>query len=102
MAAVKTLPVALVIITFMGWGMVTQLATMNTLIQMQVPDHLRGRVFSVYLWGLQGVGPFGSLIVGGLAQNLGVPTTALICGVVCLIAVGGIQFLNPALRKLSI
>ena len=32
---------------------------------------LSGRVFSVYLWALQGVAPFGSLLIGWLAQNWG-------------------------------
>ena len=39
-----------------------QLVTMNMLIQLMVPNELRGRVFSIYLWALQGVAPFGSLL----------------------------------------
>jgi hypothetical protein len=74
------------------------LATMNTLIQLDVPDELRGRVFSTYLWGLQGVAPFGSLVIGWMAQTWSVPTAALICGLVCLVAVGTIQFQHPEIR----
>jgi len=94
----RSTPVAAVIIAVMGWGSVTQLATMNTLVQTQVPDHLRGRVFSVYLWALQGVAPFGSLLIGWMTQAWGLPVTALICGVVSLAVVGGIQFFRPVVR----
>ena len=91
----------LVIIIFMGWGSVTQLATMNTLIQLQVPDNLRGRVFSIYLWALQGVAPFGSLLVGWMTQTLGLSTTALICGFTSLLIIGGIQVFRPNVRQFA-
>lgn len=100
-SAVRTLPPALVLITFLGWGTVTQLATMNTLIQLEVPDFLRGRVFSAYLWALQGVAPFGSLVVGWMAQNLGVSATALIVGLICLAVIGAVQIRYPVVRRMT-
>jgi MFS family permease len=95
----RVVPVTLVLIVFIGWGTVTALATMNTLIQLEVPDHLRGRVFSTYLWALQGVAPFGSLFVGWMAQSWGVPLAALVCGLICLVVIAGIHFWNPQLSK---
>jgi len=89
----------MLIIALMGWGAVTQLATMNTLIQLQIPDALRGRVFSIYLWALQGVAPFGSLLVGWMTQELGLSTTALICGLISLSIIGGIQVFQPKVRQ---
>jgi MFS family permease len=100
-STVTTLPPALILISFLGWGTVTQLATMNTLIQLEVPDYLRGRVFSAYLWALQGIAPFGSLVVGWLAQSLGVPATALIAGLICLVVIGGLHLRYPVVRKLT-
>ena len=87
------------LLLLMGWGTVTQLVSMNTLIQLKVPDELRGRVFSIYLWALQGVAPFGSLVIGGIAQNWGVPLAALVGGVVSLLSIGGLHLLNPGVRK---
>ena len=87
--------IVMAIIAFMGWGSVTQLATMNTLIQLQVPDNLRGRVFSIYLWALQGITPFGSLLIGLMTQELGLSTTALLFGLVSLVIIGGIQLFRP-------
>ena len=87
--------IAMTIIAFMGWGSVTQLATMNTLIQLQVPDNLRGRVFSIYLWALQGITPFGSLLIGLMTQELGLSTTAPLFGLISLVIIGGIQLFRP-------
>ena len=69
--------ISLFLLMVIGWGTVTQLVSINTLIQIKVPDELRGRVFSIYLWALQGVAPFGSLLIGWLAQNWGVPRLLL-------------------------
>ena len=79
--------VAFILMTFIGWGIVTQLVNMNTLIQTEVPDHLRGRVFSVYFWGLQGVAPFGSIVIGGIAQTWSVPSAAIAGGTICLLGI---------------
>jgi MFS family permease len=90
--------IAYITFAVIGWGSVTHLAMMNIMIQLEVPDHLRGRVFSTYLWALQGVAPFGSLLIGWMAQTVGIPQTALICATTCLIAVGGLHMINPHLR----
>lgn len=93
------LNLSLILLVFIGWGMVTQLVAMNTLIQLIVPNGLRGRVFSVYLWALQGVAPFGSLLTGWLAQNWGVPFAALIGGLITLMSLGILHLLNPLVRR---
>lgn len=95
---VSHIGISLVLLLMIGWGTVTQLVTINTLIQLQVPDELRGRVFSVFLWALQGVAPFGSLLIGWLAQNWGVPFSALVGGIIALITIGSLHLLNPAVR----
>jgi MFS family permease len=83
--------VAFILVMFIGWGIVTQLVNMNTLIQTEVPDQLRGRVFSVYFWGLQGVAPFGSIVIGGIAQTWSVPAAATAGGIICLLGVAMIH-----------
>lgn len=99
LAFAHSLPVAVVLVSILGWATVTQFMMMNTLIQLDVPDELRGRVFSVYLWAQQGVAPFGSLFIGWLAQTAGVPPAALICGCVCLLVVLITQVKWPILRQ---
>ena len=93
------LPVAVALIAINGWATVSQLMMMNTLIQIDVPDVLRGRVYSVYLWAQQGVAPFGSLFIGWLAQAAGVPRAALVGGLVCLVLVVIAHARWPVLRQ---
>jgi MFS family permease len=96
---VRTPILAYILLIFVGWGMVTQLSLMNVLIQVQVPNSLRGRVFSTYLWAIQGVAPFGSLLIGWLAQTWGVPRTMLACGIIILAILSGMHFSTPSVRK---
>ncbi|MCL4270938.1 MAG: MFS transporter [Anaerolineales bacterium] len=78
---------ALLLLIFIGWGTVVQLVSMNTTIQIRVPNELRGRVFSIYFWALQGVAPFGSILVGWVAQGWDVQTAIVLGGTTCLIGI---------------
>lgn len=84
---------ALILLTLIGWGTVTQLVTMNTIIQTRVPDGLRGRVFSIYFWALQGVAPFGSIFIGWIAQTWNVPAAAVVGGTICLLSVLAVRLI---------
>jgi MFS family permease len=76
-----------------GWGSVTQNNNANQILQLTVPRAYRARVFSTYLFALQGVTPFGSLLAGAIAQYYGAPAFALMSGALCLaMAVGGNLF----------
>ena len=86
-------PIALALLIFIGWGTVTQLVTMNTMIQTRVPNGLRGRVFSIYFWALQGVAPFGSIVTGWIAQNWNVPTAIVVGGTACLLGVLAVRLI---------
>ena len=98
-AFVHNVPIELALFVLIGWGSVITLACMNTMIQLEVPDHLRGRVFATYLWGLQGITPFGSLLVGWMAQTRDVLWTTLVCALICLLVIGAIQLFNPQIRE---
>ena len=87
------------ILTLFGWGTVTSLATSNTIIQLVVPDELRGRVISTYLWSLQGIMPFGSLLIGGIAQLWGPPLATLLSGLAYLTVYATINLKTPTVRR---
>ncbi|MFH2039047.1 MAG: MFS transporter [Chloroflexota bacterium] len=95
----KSIPLNYLLMVILGWAMVTQLALMNTLIQINIPDSLRGRVFSTYLWALQGVAPFGSLFIGWMAQTRGIPSAALVSGIACLVSVLSLHILKPSIVR---
>jgi predicted MFS family arabinose efflux permease len=67
-----------------GFCMMLQMASSNTLIQTMTPDHLRGRVMSVYSMMFMGMAPFGALMGGALADRLGAPVTVAMGGVACV------------------
>jgi MFS family permease len=74
----------------MGFSMMTQMASSNTLVQVMVPDRLRGRIMAVYSMMFMGMAPLGSLLYGALAEHLGAPHTLALGG--CVAIVGAILF----------
>jgi MFS family permease len=58
-----------------GFCMMLQMSSSNTLIQAMVPDQLRGRVMAMYAMVFMGLAPFGALFGGALANHLGAPRT---------------------------
>lgn len=56
-----------------GWSIVTAFSTLNSLVQENAPDALRGRVVSIYGLAFRGGMPLGSLAAGALVRALGAP-----------------------------
>ncbi len=82
-----------------GFSMMTQMSSSNTLIQAMVPDELRGRVMSVYSMMFMGMAPLGALLAGTLAGIMGAPYTVALGGAVCILG-SLIFFLRlPILRE---
>lgn len=73
-----------------GFSMMLQMSSSNTLIQAMVPDRLRGRVMAVYSMMFMGMAPVGALLAGSLANYLGAPLTVALGGAACI--VGSILF----------
>lgn len=76
---------SLVFLVPVGFSMMTQMSSSNTLVQAMIPDHLRGRVMSVYSMMFMGLAPFGALLAGTLAGYIGAAETVAIGGAVCII-----------------
>ncbi len=68
-----------------GFGSILMAATGNTTIQLAVPDHLRGRVMSVYTTVFSASVPIGGLAMGAIASAFGVPVAIAIGGVLTLV-----------------
>ncbi len=81
-----------------GFFMMSEMASSNTLIQTLIPDRMRGRVMSVYAMMFMGMAPIGALLAGTLATHIGAPATVAAGGVVCLL--GSLVFARklPGLR----
>ena len=88
--------------TVVSYGFVLCFATSNTLMQLHVPDHLRGRVMSIYTLMFIGTIPFGSLFAGWLAGLTNAPTTILLCAVISLLTTLVVAFRPGGLRDMSV
>ena len=75
-----------IFITFAGFGVMIQMAAVNTLLQTIVDDNKRGRIMSLYTMAFIGMSPFGSFIAGYLASKIGAPHTIQIGASLCLLA----------------
>ena len=53
----------------------------NTILQLGAPDHLRGRVVSLYLWAFAGLAPIGGLLAGWLCEIGGTQLSFAVAGV---------------------
>jgi MFS family permease len=62
----------------------------NTTLQLTAPDRLRGRVMGLYALAFAGMTPLGSLLIGTLAQHLGVRVACLVGGGLGLLAVAAL------------
>jgi MFS family permease len=86
MSLSSSFPISLVMMFIVGWGMIAMAATANTIIQLTVPDVLRGRVMSVHTTVFAGSTPFGGLFSGSLAAFAGAPWALAAGGVMALLA----------------
>jgi MFS family permease len=68
-----------------GFGMMVEMASSNTILQTMVDDDKRGRVMSLYVMAFMGMAPLGSLAGGSLANAIGAPYTLCVGGATCLL-----------------
>jgi MFS family permease len=92
---------ALIAMFFIGFGMVTQLSTANSLLQLNAPDHLRGRIMSLFSLIIIGAIPLGSMLYGSVAHYLG-PSRAITLGSLTAAAAAALILLrHPGLMHLD-
>ena len=100
-AVARVFWVSFAMLVLVGWSIITQLASSNTLIQSMVPDALRGRVMAVYSMMFMGMSPIGALVAGWIAERIGAPDTVVIGGAVCVVAAIVFNIRLPAMRGVA-
>ena len=80
-----TLYISIGLLVILGWGVMVTMSMMNTLVQILVPDELRGRVISVYTLMIMGMAPLGSLQIGTVAHKLGAPLAVQLSAIVFIL-----------------
>ena len=96
-----SLPLALIILVIAGMFQMFFLASTATMIQLLVPDELRGRVMSLYMLD-RGFMPAGALFAGAAAHFIGAPLTVAAMGAIVIVLTLIVAWRIPAIRSLEI
>ena len=99
LSAAPTLPVALVLLLFVGAASVSFTAISNTTLQLASAPNMRGRVMSLWLVAFQGSTPLGGPIIGWVCAWAGPRVGLGVGGVTCvLVALAALLFLRSRPR----
>ncbi len=86
---------SIVLMVFVGFGLLQSASAANTIIQSLVHDDKRARVMGYYTMAFFGAAPFGSLLAGVLAHRIGAPYTVLVSGACCVAGAVWFAFERP-------
>ncbi len=93
-------PFALVLAMLLGIGFMLTFTLINTLLQTQLVDEMRGRVLSLYTLTFFGFTPFGNLMIGSLSEWLGISQALVISATLSLVTTALVLLWLPSVRKL--
>ncbi len=96
LAFTRSLMVSGLVLFVSGFFQAVYMATNQSIIQLLVPDHLRGRVLSIWMlsWGLT---PLGLLPMAVVAETVGTPVAMVMGGVLSVLVVLGVMIWNQGL-----
>jgi MFS family permease len=87
LAFVRHVALAAVVLFLVGVMQIVFQNACNTIVQVTVPDELRGRVMGVYMMVFAGATPVGASLIGAVAEGAGVPAACLVGGGLALTGV---------------
>ena len=90
---------SLVLMIFVGFGLMQTSSASNTIVQALVSEDKRARVMSYYTMAFFGAAPFGSLLAGGLAHRIGAPHTVIVTGTLCIAGAIWFSVELPSVRR---
>ena len=89
-----------VLLFLSGAALLMTFSMTSSLVQLIVPDHLRGRVMSIYMVAFRGGMPLGSLAAGYAASLTSVPLVLAVNGVLILMVAGYFLIRSHGVREL--
>jgi MFS family permease len=87
---------ALAVFTGAGCLMAVNGIVANTMLQLEAPDRLRGRVMGFYSFVVLGMAPFGAFQAGWVSEHYGVRVSFALGGVACVLMAAAVGY---AVRK---
>jgi MFS family permease len=94
LAPQETLAVACVLLFAAGVSFTLWMANTQSILQLTTPDHLRGRVLSLWLFAFAGSAPLGGLVAGWLTEVGGTALTFSVGGIASLL-VAAVMLARP-------
>jgi len=87
-ANVQSLALAILLVIPTGFAYLAIAVSSNTQVQTLAEDQMLGRVMAFYAMGALGSPPLGALLLGSIADHIGVENAFMMAGGICLIAAG--------------
>lgn len=94
----QTVPLAMLFIFLVSWGVPTVLTTANGLLQIMAPPGMRGRLLAAYLIVSFGIQPISALVIGLVADRVGTANAMLISGSALILTALLMLARRPGLR----
>jgi MFS family permease len=100
-ATARSLPLGCLILLGIGLVQCVLQAVAATLVQINVPDRVRGRVMSLYMMLIVGAPKLAGMLLGAIAEPLGLPPALILFSVAAFVYVTGVHVFVPAVRQLD-
>jgi MFS family permease len=97
----KDMLLACLLVMAVGLTLLVLQSLTITLVQIHIPDRVRGRVMSLYSMLHAGSDTAGNLLIGGLAVYVGLPLALGLGGLAALVYTLGLSIIMPSLRRLD-
>jgi MFS family permease len=97
----KSMLLAGLLMVMVGLMLIIVQSLAVTLVHLGITDEVRGRVMSLYSMVHAGADTMSNVMVGGLAQGLGLPLALTIGGALALLATGILWLVMPSVRRLE-
>jgi MFS family permease len=96
---VDILWVAMILLALAGWADVVSAVFRSTILQVSLPDHLRGRLSAVQIAVVQGGPRLGDLEAGAVAQGVGTGFSVVSGGIACVVGAFLLASALPGFRN---
>jgi MFS family permease len=94
----RSLPLSILFLMLVGASNIAIRAVANTVVQMETPPDLLGRMLSLYFMD-KGLWSFGTLFIGSVAHVVGTPRAIAISGAACAVAATALLYQQRQARE---
>lgn len=97
----RSMVISLFLLVLIGGVIIAQFNLANGIIQTKVDERYRGRILSFYTFAFFAIFPIGSLWIGSVAENFGIPAAIIVNAVILIVVWSVIKIKYPAISKIE-